>query len=491
MEARGIKARGFGRRRLSARYWRLRFADDVTIRWAEFADDSDEHDYGDPEDYYDSWYRECDSHTAIVALMPELWARIRAAPPFNPLPLSGPSSRRDRLRSPAPEQGPIELRLVEHFDRLFTGWDADPAWLLGDEPEDDLADLDAIAEAYFDESLDPLLDLVLVRRFWIRPLACWVAPPDPSPRRVITSLVDHLLVEFAAPLWLYCADAHSPSGAKLRWLMWLITLGQGGSLRRLIELARSRWPEQWRPVANKLVPALVAVPDTRSPARGIMFAEILRLGASALELRWLERVGFVVDPSAGELDESEFEFWRQTVAWLVRYRDRLDDESAHMILAWARHMQTERQRHAACFDWRGRTFASAERDARAYQQSLVVRGGRWLSWPAKGWDWEGRFAEHDWTIRELRTSEALQAESMAMLHCVRLYDVICWRGGSAIFSVMQGESRCLTVEIDMVSRRVVQAKRARNQAPSELEHAVIEHWRSRVVCPVMPVLTGE
>jgi hypothetical protein len=477
MEARSIKSS----RRLPTRYWRLRFACDIATRLAEYDDEQHDYLYGDRDDRPDSWYWEHETPGQLDALIPELRARIRAAKPFNPLPLSGCSARRDPAQLPVLAPAGIEQRLVAHLDRLYSS--SDPTWLLGDEAQVDLVDLEAIAEAHFQGCLDPLLGLVLVRSFWIRPLASWVAPRDGSPRQVIASLAEHLLVEFSAPLWLCCTDAGSPIIATMRWLLWLITLGQGGSLRRLIELARTRWPEQWRPVANKLAAALAKVPNLGSPARGIMFAEILRLGGSTLELRWIELAGFAVDPSAGEVDEAELEFWRQTVAWLVRNRRQLDDESATVILAWARHMQTERQRRAARFDWTGRTFESAERDARAYRQSLVVPGGRWLNWRAKGWDWEGRFAEQDWMIRELRTSEALRAESMAMAHCVRLYDVACWRGCSAIFSVMKGQSRCVTVEIDMVSRRVAQAKRARNAAPSELEHAVIEHWRSTVVDP--------
>lgn len=66
-------------------------------------------------------------------------------------------------------------------------------------------------------------------------------------------------------------------------------------------------------------------------------------------------------------------------------------------------------------------------------------------------------------------------------HCVRLYDLACWRGHTAIFSVMQGERRCVTVEISVATRGVVQAKRACNQTPSAIERAVIEHWRTTIV----------
>jgi hypothetical protein len=479
MEARGIKPR---KRRLPARYWRLRFACDIAARLAEYDDERREHDYGDREDAPGRyWYWERDLITPLDALLLELRSRIRAVGFFNPLPLSSSSSPRDRAPLPDPDRTTLEQRLVDHLDRLHSS--PDLAWLLADEPEDDLARLDAIADTHFGGWLDPLLGLVLVRRFWIRPLASWVAPTDGSAWQGITSLAKHLLVEFQAPLWLCRADANCSSASMMRWLTWLIALGQGGSLRRLVELGRTRWPEQWRPVAHKLIAALAKVPDIAPPSRGIMLAEILRLGGSTLEWRWLERAGFVVDPSAGEVDEAELAFWRQTIAWLIRHRERLDDHGAAMILAWARHMQTERRRRATSFDWGGRTFESAERDARAYQQSLALPHVRWLSWRAQGWEWEGRFGEHDWTIRELRSSEALRAESQAMSHCVRLYDLACWRGHSAIFSLMQGESRRVTIEIDLPSRTVAQAKRACNAEPSALEHAVIEHWRSSVVDP--------
>src|SRR5262245_55779785 len=120
MEARGSKTRAIGRKRLSARYWRLRFADDVATRLAEYIHEQSEYDYDDRDDYDPHWYREHDPLGASLdVLIPELRARIRAVGPFNPLPLSGASPACDPAWLPASPE-PIEQRLVDHLERLST-----------------------------------------------------------------------------------------------------------------------------------------------------------------------------------------------------------------------------------------------------------------------------------------------------------------------------------------------------------------------------------
>ena len=469
--------------RWSARDWRIRFSSDLAGRLAELDEDEPWYGYDDYDYDYDDddrrWcYDEDPRASQFGVLLPELRARILAAPPFNPIPLVEPRVHGgEPLRRAA---APIEQRLVDHYDRLGRG-SVEPC-LIGEAIEDELAQLDAIASNHFGGWIDPMLALILVRPFWIRDLANWRAPAPASRERVHASLVEHLLIEFAAPRFLARASFGTPSSVELRWLMWLIVLGQGGSLRRLLELAHARWPAEWRPQPNKLVAALARVPDSSATARGIMLAEILRLGGSSLELRWVEQSRFTLDPSAVTLEDDELEFWRSSVSWLVRHREQLDDASAVDILDWARHCHTERQREGGRFEWRGRTVASARREAATYADSSRY-WHRGLRWHHHGWDWAGEFGGLAWSIRELHSSEALMAESLAMSHCVRDYDLACWAWRSAIFSLMQEGRRCATIEIDLARKRVVQIKRAFNQAPSELERSVIEHWRSTVVDP--------
>ncbi|MFV8754858.1 PcfJ domain-containing protein [Nannocystaceae bacterium ST9] len=473
------RARGPKPGRLSARYWRLRFADDVDERLAELDEERERFEYDDRWD--DDRWRD-PSGERLDALILALRLRLRAAGAFHALVIPGRRATMP-IASPTLPATSLEPRLIEHHERLTTRTIDELEWL--DDIDADLIVLESIAEPseyhYGVDPIAPLLGLLMFRPFWLRPLASWTRPAG-SRSRVIASLIEHLLVAFPTPRFLIANWGHALELDDLRWMSWTIALAQGGSLRRLSELAHARWPEAWAKVGSKLSAALERVPDSWSPTLGLMAAEVVRLGGSLREATWLARdPSFRLDPSA-PVEAAELEFWRSTLAWLIRHGDALDDDAAARILAWARHRQTERHREDGCFDWHGRTLATVQREALTYQHSRSYVT-RWLSWRARGWDWQGRIGERDWSIVELTRSETLRVESQAMSHCVWTYDLACWRGETAIFSLRQGDQRRATIEVRIATKRIVQAKRAFNQAPSELEHAVIEAWWFAVVEP--------
>ena len=350
---------------------------------------------------------------------------------------------------------------------------------LGRDDRIDLQRLAQVAAEHLGGQVDPLVPIVLLRPFWSRPPRSWVW--SGSAHEVIPSLVEHVFVRFPIPRFLLNAWVEPSTVISMRWLLWTVALGQGGSLRRLNRLVREGpHHEDWGAIAKKLPAHLGDVPEGCSPADGVMFAEILRLGGSAVEFRRLvEDASYRLDPTSREADDDERVFWEQTVRWLVRHRDALDDEGCHLCLRWARHRYTER--HHEPFDWRGRTPASAIREAREYMRQLHGSGRRKRRWKPRGWDWHGRVAELGWSVHELVTSDELLDESIAMSHCVRTYDSRCTQGRSAIFSLRRGERRCLTVEVNPSCRRVVQARGVCNRSASEQETSVLDHWQRQVL----------
>lgn len=457
--------RGLAAGQRKARYWRLRFANDVAERLAEYSDD-DSHDdrYGNEYDDYEDDARQI----SLVHTLTDLRNRIRDVCPFNALPLA----ERPLDCLPSQPAGSLEARLLELVERVTSNAADAP---LDEQDQASLRALETIAELHFDGDLEPLLGLALFQPFWLRSPAAW----QPPRKKKLQSLTEHLLLAYPTPRFLLAAAASPWTLAELRWLVYLIVLGQGGSLRRLTELAHRRWPDQWSVIAHKFVACLAQVGETLSPAEGLMFAEVIRLGGTEIEYQRLANsLAFILDPSANDMPPHELELWRSTVTWLIRHRDELTDPVTP-ILTWARHVHTERQRVGERFDWRGRTVASVRRESIAYLQRLYQKR-RWLTWTNHGWDWTGTIAQQDWSIRELTNSTELHEESWAMAHCVRLYDDICWRGHSAIFSLRQGGRRRVTIELRLPSKSIVQVKRACNQEPSRLELGVIEQWHATV-----------
>jgi hypothetical protein len=450
----------------SARYWRLRFADDTAQRLAESRDELIDDRYDDDDDYAEVDLRQ----QALDRVLGQLGTRIRGAMPFNALPFD---PRPVEWRMPARSEEPLEVRIVEHLERLVT--QPLDAWL-DEQTNTGLREFEAIADQHFGGQLARSCALVLFQPFWLRSPSSF-RPSGASLFERMASLLEHLLLAYPTPRFLYAAASNLDTLAQLRWLAYLVVLGQGGSLRRLTELASRRWPREWAAIPQKLVGCLWRVDERLSPRDGLMAAEVLRLGGSEVEYRRLAGVAaFMMDPSSSDDEPGWLEFWRATVGWLVRHRDALDDESATAILIWARHMQIEFRRAGLSFSWRGRAVASALREATAYRQSWYQPRSRSLSWRHHGLDWAGRVDDDEWSICELTTSAALLEESRAMSHCVRGYDHACFQGRTAIFSLRQAGCRRVTIEMHLRSKRVVQAKRAFNAEPSAVELSVIERW---------------
>jgi hypothetical protein len=176
-------------------------------------------------------------------------------------------------------------------------------------------------------------------------------------------------------------------------------------------------------------------------------------------------------------------FWIETAEWLIRWHDRLTDETCTAILEWAVHLHTEslhllhswRYRGEA-FLWRGREPASAHAAALAYLRQRAMPYGD-LTWSARGLDWDSGEGEAiQWTVRELTSSKALAEESREMHHCVASYAYRCVQGRTAIFSLCAAGTRRITFELDPFGHRIVQARGVCNRGATAEEQAVLARW---------------
>lgn len=463
--------------RLGARYRRLRWASDLDERLCEL--ELEVHVDAGRDDDDRPWRRD-----PLDELLRATVLRMHAAGFASRLELPREHTVPDEALPPRIEhvRAGLEARVLEHL-RPWLDETATPAPLeLGSEHE-----LAWPAERLGRVEPAALAGLLLFRPFWLRPLERWSAGS-------FASLVEHLLVAYPVPRFLLQAWAAPLDVESIRFRAWSLVLAQGGSLVRLGELGEAGDPQLWARVPSRLAHALARVPDSLAVRHGVMLAEILRLGGSEREFELLRRDPSYVLDFGGPLEPDELAFWRGTVAWLIRRRDEIEQDGERdaslAVLAWARHEQTERARRGQTFDWRGRTWASARRDALAYQQSVRHPWLRCLAWRRHGWDWHVEHEGVAWTIHELCSSAALREESQAMAHCVHGYDLACSSGGSAIFSLCRDGRRCVTIELRPSDRHVVQVKRARNQAPSPLELAIIARWLDSLRQHVEPPAPG-
>lgn len=475
---------------LRARYLRWRrhgFAEDRIIE-PEPEYEYDEYDH-EPRDSI-RW-----NDATFDRLFASLSQRIESATQLNPIPLPATVRTTCRTANNAGADDPLDVRpvverIAEHLERLSN---VDTEGLLNEyDLTEDIRHIRERIEPQLGTTFDgrpysprvTTVALLLFRPLWLRSPRSWRPPANASSRRLLASLIEHVFARFSYPRFLQSAWASAHEQLDVRLLAWTVTLAQGGSLRRLHALVfvEDEWCEGFGPLPKKLPARLHEVPANLHPVDAVMYAEILRLGGSPVELRRLRLdVSFRVDPTKHAPDRGDRTFWESTVRWLVRHRealDVLDDEAIERLLRWAQHRHTER--HAEPFSWSGRSPQAALTEARLYHRQLHTRH-RGLCWSSRGWDHDMVCDDVEWTIHELTTSEALADESYAMAHCVRMYDLQCRSGHSAIFSVRCEGERRLTVEVHPATRRVVQIAGQYNRRATADEQALIARWHRTAV----------
>ena len=340
----------------------------------------------------------------------------------------------------------------------------------------------------------PLAMVLVFSKFWLRPLRDWKVPAG-EPTRKLRSLVKHLFVNYPVPQCLYNnwntgpwhQREHRNVPPDLKWLLWLILIGQGASLHKAAVLFNWNIPKNYEP-------KLFCTPPTLTPVEACMWVEIGRLGGTEVEFKRLKNLASTYDPTAiRDRDDCYWEkpgsdFWRDTVRWLIRYRDQLTDETSAVILEWAMHMYSEgTTRRLPPFSWKGRTPGRAQAAGLEYQQALSKPWAGY-QWQAHNWDME--YAALDgtqWSVVELTSGEQLFEEGTSLHHCVATYAPQCAAGHSAVFSLRREGQRSLTIEVDPRSKRIIQIRGTFNRSAIVAEQTVINQWYRNVIGDQPPI----
>jgi len=488
--------------------------DELTRKYRDARDAEHEDEGIDPDDYCDD-YDDCwdpqrgrtaDDYLVLGSLEESIGFAIKRPKLGELLPGAVARPASDEAApvvhgDARPRHAPAELAeaLAAHVERILSRA-RHHEFAYGDELEGALVRINGgtrgVEEALrrFEDRPGPIVMALLFTPFWVRPLASW-SPPEGDDAAVIRSLIAHLFQIYPVPRALL--EPWLANGLpSLKWVSWFLLLGQGGTLHRAAR--RFGWS-----IGKRFTHHLATAPDDLTALEACMWAEIARLGGDRVEFDRIRRdPAFAIDPTEGLPDEpeddderapaSEWErerieaseaarvFWRQTVAWLIRWRAELTDDTCGPILEWAMHEHTEALRGWPTprppFTWRGREPAATLTAALEYRRRLALPYGD-MTWNARGMDWDLREGEEIvWTVRELTSSRALFDESHAMHHCVASYAHRCARGQSAIFSLCIGAVRRITVELDPFGHRIVQARGACNRAATAEEQAVLARW---------------
>jgi hypothetical protein len=393
-----------------------------------------------------------------------------------------PAPSAARLPGPAEALAhPIQLaeRLAD-YRRLLMGARVAAEWLPAAARQSiiatDLRQLQTIA-ARSGQGRAAARNLLLFRPFWVRSLNSW-EPQGSCGRDEIATLIAHLLVHYPVPPFLYREWMAELEPDRLKWLCWTILLGQGQSLHQADGHFGWELPRRFQH-------HLYAVPAQATALETCLYAEVARLGGSAVEFQRLRLAEpFAIDPTEPQEGLHFLTFWRSSVLWLIQHRQELGDQQAQLVLYWAMHQHTEALRNEGRpFTLIGRSVQRVLAASRVYQGYYAnTYGAGPQRWAGHSWDWSWEDAErNEWSATELTSSVELAVEGQVMRHCVASYAGHCASGVSAIVSLCCNGERRVTVEIDPHTRRAVQARGPYNRNPSVEEQAALGRWLRTLV----------
>lgn len=264
---------------------------------------------------------------------------------------------------------------------------------------------------------------------------------------------------------------------------WFIHLGAGGNLRTAAGLPF--------PLTKMMAHHALLAPDGTSIISALRWGQVRALGGS-------DRIARAVMNSLLRDVQEDEPFWLTVMEFFVA-NPMLDPHQVVPIMDWIRNQRfmAEPRRIVngiVCggeipqpgLNMKGRTVESilrqVERWHRELNRATIVSSTAWTTCGIPGYERVEGGEESQTIVRidELLTSADLQSEGRAMRHCVASYTRSCARGVSAIYSLKNddgfGYERRLTVQLDVASKRIVQARGRFNALPSLLDQHYLRDW---------------
>jgi hypothetical protein len=264
---------------------------------------------------------------------------------------------------------------------------------------------------------------------------------------------------------------------------WFIHIGAGDNLRTAAGLPF--------PLTKMMAHHTLLAPDDISIVPALRWGQVRALGGSERLIR------AVISSSLRDAQNDE-PFWLSVVQFFVA-NPMLDPHQVGPIVDWIQNQRFVGEPRrivngVACggeipqptFSMKGRTVESVLRQVERWHRELnraTIKGA--VAWPTCGIPGYERIEGSEGSqkivrIDEIVTSAELQHEGRAMRHCVASYARTCARGNAAIFSLKldsgAGFDRRLTIELDVRSKRIIQARGRFNALPQPLDARYLRNW---------------
>jgi hypothetical protein len=323
-----------------------------------------------------------------------------------------------------------------------------------------------------------LIALASHREDWLRSSGDWV-PAGSGPLPQFASLAQHLFANYPLPPFMVSVWFRGRDAEARRRQGWYKHLGLGRNIRTAdIPL----------PLTRRMAHEFTLAPDHYEVDTALRWGQVRGLGGSKMLAR------AVVATRLGRSFEHE-DFWRTVIHFFVNHPE-LDLAHVGPIVDYLHNQRFVPQEvfveegdvsddpPQPNLSMKGRTPRSLLRQVAEWHARLKHRKVREIRWGRSG---IGEFhmpvepdGQRCWTIRELLSSGEIDREGAAMRHCVGSYVRLCARRETSIWSMRFENAghryRVLTIEVDLATRTIRQARRRANALPNAKLQGVMEQW---------------
>jgi hypothetical protein len=319
---------------------------------------------------------------------------------------------------------------------------------------------------WFDDTdyIRALIEVAKYRGYWIRPIEKW-KPKSKSDYEKFKDLISHLFAQYDYPNFLNHIFFHQQDHF---FISEFIALVQGGSVKAMATMI---------PLTQKMKVEFMQSPDGFRVIEAFRYAQAISLGADPL---LAHRIAYSSLGRGAKRDELLWEsFVRILIAGGMFNHDKIGE-----LIDYVNYESNQNREYSL----KGRTLNTLLRNSDNWHiaMSQVQRRAGLTTWKSASFEpfeiVEGK-AENEvcFKVIELLSNKELTEEGNKMHHCVGSYSSYCERGRTRIVSLRKYQfgietERLATIEVDMTSKRIVQAKYRFNKPISSKSLSFLHNW---------------
>ena len=296
-----------------------------------------------------------------------------------------------------------------------------------------------------EDYIQAIYNIVQFRSFWKKDVFDW-KPLTKRGGDQLKELAFYLFCQYSVPDFLYQSFYEK---SNRRFIKWFIHIGTGKRVRDLKDL-----PFEF---TQKMGHYFLQAPSKLRIAEALRWAQVKGLNGDD---KLAERIAYSWIGTKGYENEDLWESFLRILA----NGGIFNHNHITQLIDYIR----ETKRENTAYSLKGRTLQSLIRQSNEWhKKSLDERGNQfWAACGIKGFKIERK--EEVIILEELTGSKLLSDEGRKMKHCVGSYTPLCIIGKTAIFSLRKYSLGLLidtlaTVEVSLVTKRIVQAKAKMNK----------------------------